>query len=192
MNKFGPSNEDAQWIRKSIAGESESFGCLVQKYQDRLYNSMVHFLRDETEAEDVVQECFVLSYTRLAKFKGNSSFYTWLYRIAVNAAISRRRKKRPQVSVERDLGEFGSQIEGTDAQPSDRMNHEERSRQLHVALQRLHDEHRMILVLREIDGLSYEEIAEIIGKPLGTVRSRLHRARIQLKEELAAYFQDNT
>lgn len=192
MNKFGPSNEDAQWIRQSIAGDSESFGCLVQKYQDRLYNSMVHFLRDETEAEDVVQECFVLSYTRLAKFKGNSSFYTWLYRIAVNAAISRRRKKRPQISVERDLGEFGSRIEGTDAQPSDRMNHEERSRQLHVALQRLHDEHRMILVLREIDGLSYEEIAEIIGKPLGTVRSRLHRARIQLKEELTAYFQDNT
>ena len=192
MNETGPANEDAKWIQRSIAGDAEAFGCLVTKYQNRLYNSMVHFLRDETEAEDVVQESFVLSFTRLAKFKGNSSFYTWLYRIAFNTAISRGRKKRPRVSVERDLGDGGTGIGGDAPAPDARMESSERARQLHEALDRLSEEHRMIIVLREMDELSYEEISEILDTPVGTVRSRLHRARSQLKEELNQYFQDKT
>lgn len=192
MNENGPANEDAKWIQRSVAGDTQAFGCLVAKYQDRLFNSMVHFLRNETEAEDVVQESFVLSFTRLSKFKGNSSFYTWLYRIACNTAISRGRKKRPRVSVERDLGDGGTGIGGNVDSPDARLEANERARQLHEALDRLSDEHRMILVLREMDELSYEEIAEILEMPVGTVRSRLHRARSQLKEELDSYFQDKT
>ena len=189
MNEIGPANEDAKWIERSVSGNTEAFGHLVTKYQNRLYNSMVHFLRDETEAEDVVQESFVLSFTRLSRFRGNSSFYTWLYRIAINTAISRRRKKRPRVSVERDLGDAGTGIGGSDPRPGDRMEEDERAVQLHAALNRLSVEHRLILVLREMDGLSYEEISEILNTPVGTVRSRLHRARSQLKDELTAYFQ---
>ena len=189
MNEIGPANEDAKWIERSISGDTEAFGCLVNKYQHRLYNSMVHFLRDETEAEDVVQESFVLSFTRLSKFRGNSSFYTWLYRIAVNAAISRRRKKRPKVSVERDLGDSGAGIDGSGPRPGDRIEEFERAGQLHAALNRLSEEHRLILVLREMDELSYEEISDILKTPVGTVRSRLHRARSQLKEELTTYFE---
>ncbi|MGI9515801.1 MAG: sigma-70 family RNA polymerase sigma factor [Pirellulaceae bacterium] len=189
MNEMGPANEDARWIERSMSGDTEAFGSLVSKYQNRLYNSMVHFLRDETEAEDVVQESFVLSFTRLASFRGNSSFYTWLYRIAFNTAISRRRRRRPQVSVERDLGEAGSGMGDQGPQPGDRLDADERAGQLHAALNRLNEQHRMILVLREMDQLSYEEISEILDLPIGTVRSRLHRARSQLKEELASYFQ---
>ncbi len=189
MNETGPVNEDARWIESAIAGDAEAFGCLVSKYQNRLYNSMVHFLRDETEAEDVVQESFVSSFTRLSRFRGNSSFYTWLYRIAVNAAISRRRKKRPRVSVERDLGDAATGIDGSGPLPGDQMEQDERSVQLHAALNRLGDEHRLILVLRELDGLSYEDISEVLDTPVGTVRSRLHRARSQLKDELATYFE---
>lgn len=189
MNETGPVNEDAKWIESAIAGDAEAFGCLVSKYQNRLYNSMVHFLRDETEAEDVVQESFVSSFTRLSRFRGNSSFYTWLYRIAVNAAISRRRKKRPRVSVERDLGDAATGIDGSGPLPGDQMEQDERSVQLHAALNRLGDEHRLILVLRELDGLSYEDISEVLDTPVGTVRSRLHRARSQLKDELATYFE---
>lgn len=190
MNEIGPANEDALWIEKSVSGDTEAFGCLVTKYQDRLYNSMVHFLRDEAEAEDVVQESFVLSFTRLDRFRGNSSFYTWLYRIAVNAAISRRRKKRPRTAAERDLGEAAAGIDGAGPVPGDRLEQHERAEQLHEALNRLSDEHRLVLVLREMDGLSYEEISGILETPVGTVRSRLHRARSQLKEELTAYFQE--
>lgn len=189
MNEIGPANEDARWIERSVSGDTEAFGCLVSKYQNRLYNSMVHFLRDETEAEDVVQESFVLSFTRLSRFRGNSSFYTWLYRIAVNAAISRRRKKRPRISVERDLGDAGAGIDGSGPQPGDQLDKDERAGQLHAALSRLSDEHRLILVLREMDGLSYEDISEILKTPVGTVRSRLHRARSQLKDELTTYFE---
>jgi len=188
MNETGPANEDAQWIERSISGDTEAFGCLVSKYQNRLYNSMVHFLRDETEAEDVVQESFVLSFTRLSKFRGNSSFYTWLYRIAVNASISRRRKKRPRVSVERDLADAGVGIDGAGPLPDHQIELDERASQLHAALARLSDEHRLILVMREMEGLSYEEISEVLETPVGTVRSRLHRARGQLKDELAGYF----
>ena len=190
MNEMGPANEDARWIEQSMSGDTEAFGCLVSKYQNRLFNSMVHFLRDETEAEDVVQESFVLSFTRLASFRGSSSFYTWLYRIAFNTAISRRRRRRPKVSVERDLGEAGTGMDDHGPQPGDQMEAAERAVQLHAALNRLNEQHRMILVLREMDGLSYEEISGILDLPIGTVRSRLHRARSQLKDELTSYFQE--
>ena len=190
MNEIGPANEDTQWIEHSLSGVREAFDCLVRKYQNRLYNGMVHFLRDETEAEDVVQESFVLAYTRLSKFRGQSSFYTWLYRIAINAAISRGRKKRPRVSLERDLGDAGVGMPGHDPQPGARIDEQERADQLQAALGRLSEEHRLVLVLRELDGMGYEDIAQILDTPVGTVRSRLHRARHQLKEELATYFEN--
>ncbi len=189
MNEIGPANDDARLIERSVAGDTEAFGRLVTKYQDRLYNSMVHYLRNETEAEDVVQESFILAFTRLASFRGKSAFYTWLYRIAFNTAISRSRRRRPQVSVERDLAESGTGLHGQGPPPDDRLRLDERAAELMAALDRLNDEHRMILVLREMDELSYEEISEILETPVGTVRSRLHRARSQLKEELAEYFQ---
>lgn len=190
MNKSGPANDDLQLIEQSIGGDTEAFGQLVLRYQDRLYNSMVHYLRNETEAEDVVQESFILSFTRLKSFQGKSSFYTWLYRIAFNTSVSRQRKSRPRVSLERDLAGSGKELNGNSPRPELKLELDERSSEIMAALGRLNDEHRSILVLREMDELSYEEISEILDLPVGTVRSRLHRARAQLKEELAGYFQD--
>lgn len=189
MNDPGSANDDARLIERSVSGDSEAFGRLVTRYQDRLYNSMVHYLRNETEAEDVVQETFILAFTRLGSFQGKSAFYTWLYRIAFNTAISRGRRRRPRVSVERDLLDAGTGLDGEGPQPGDQLQQDERAAELMAALGRLNQEHRAILVLREMDELSYEEISEILETPVGTVRSRLHRARGQLKEELAGYFQ---
>ncbi len=191
MNEMRPNNEDAKWIDRSLQGDTDAFGQLVSKYQNRLYNSMVHYLRDEAEAEDVVQEAFVLSFTRLQSFKRQSSFYTWLYRIAFNTAISRSRRRRPRVSIERDLGQAADQLDHDSPKPGQRLETAERVGILMSALDRLSEEHRLILVLREMDELSYEEISEILDLPIGTVRSRLHRARNQLKEEMQHYFQDH-
>lgn len=190
MNETGPGNEDSLWIEQALDGDVDAFGQLVTKYQNRLFSSMVHFLRDEVEAEDVVQEAFVLSFTRLGSFRSHSSFYTWLYRIAFNTAISRRRRQRPRVSVERDLAEAGASLDGHGPKPGQRLETVERAEVLMAALEQLTPEHRAILLLREMDDMGYEEIAETLELPIGTVRSRLHRARCQLKEEMQNYFRD--
>jgi RNA polymerase sigma-70 factor, ECF subfamily len=193
MNMSGnQSPDDSSLINRSVAGDTEAFGELVFRYQDRLYNSLVHYLRNESEAEEVLQDSFILSFTRLSSFQGKSSFYTWLYRIAFNTAISRRRRKRPQVSLERDIVGSGKELDGGAPSPESQLDEQERSTALMAALGRLHEDHRSILVLREMDELSYEEISEILDLPVGTVRSRLHRARAQLKDELAIFFQDDT
>jgi RNA polymerase sigma-70 factor (ECF subfamily) len=189
VNEIDPAIEDARLIEMTVAGDAEAFGRLIARYQDRLYNSLVHYLRNTTEAEDVLQEAFVLAWTRLASFQGKSSFYTWLYRIAFNTAISRRRRQRHHVSVERDLMGAATDIGGSIAGPEAGLEAEERAGELMAAMGRLNEEHRAILVLREMDELSYEDISEILDLPVGTVRSRLHRARSQLREQLAGYFQ---
>jgi RNA polymerase sigma-70 factor (ECF subfamily) len=144
----------------------------------------VHFLGCSTEAEDIAQEAFVLAYTRLESFRGDSAFYTWLYRIAVNSAISHRRRRRPTVSTDRQLP-IDLLTDSSDGHlPEHQLERQESVAQVHQALQLLTDEHREILVLREIEGCDYDAIAEMCDIPIGTVRSRLHRARSQLKIEL--------
>ena len=184
MNEPSAQFDDQQLIRETLDGKPEAFGSLIQKYQNRLYNGMVHVLRNEVEAEDVVQDAFVLAYTKLNTFKGKSAFFTWLYRIAYNAAITRIRRRRPTVSLEGK--DEGQRLDFPDAgsAPSDRMQRDEQSVQLNQALEKLSEEHRSILVLREMEDMDYEAISEILDLPIGTVRSRLHRARGQLKEQL--------
>ena len=165
-------------------GDAEAFGNLVRKYQDRLFNSMVHQLRNESVAEDVVQEAFLAAFNRLETFQGKSSFYTWLYRIAFNAAITIERRRRPNVSLDAQFEQHSLDVPDTMERPSDNVSRSENVKYFYLALDRLTNEHRAILVLREIDDLSYEEIAETLEMPIGTVRSRLHRARMQLKSEL--------
>jgi RNA polymerase sigma-70 factor (ECF subfamily) len=169
--------DDAQLIDETLAGCNDAFGQLVQKYQDRLFNTMVYVAGSHEEAEDVVQEAFVLAFVKLSGFAGRSAFYSWLYRIAFNVFASRRRRKRPEVSVETMREATGGEpVDPTEA-PADALDREERARQVHAALAELSDEHRTILVLREIEGICYETIAEMLELPIGTVRSRIHRAR---------------
>jgi RNA polymerase sigma-70 factor (ECF subfamily) len=176
--------EDAQLIQKTLDGQSAAFGELVRKYQDRLYNTMVHVTGCRDDAQDVVQDAFVQAFVKLDSFQQASAFYTWLYRIAFNVAISHRRRKKPTTSVEETRRSSGDEPSDDDAGPSERLEQEERRRLVQDAIARLSEEHRTILVLREIDGCCYETIAEILELPIGTVRSRLHRARLQLREEL--------
>ena len=175
---------ESQLIDTSLQGDSAAFGKLVQIYQDRLYNAMVHFCGNAVEAEDVVQEAFVQAYLKLASFQRNSAFYTWLYRIAFNTAVSRRRRKRPESSVDQVREQSGDEPVDPGDAPADQMIRDEYVALIHAALARLSEEHRSILVLREFDGCEYEQIAEILSINVGTVRSRLHRARMQLKDHL--------
>lgn len=177
-------NDDAQLIQEALAGKTAAFGQLVEKHQDRLYNTLVHMVGSVEDARDVVQDAFVQAFLKLETFRQNSAFYTWLYRIAFNIAASRYRQRRPTASVERLREASGEEPVDVQPSPPERLEQEERCRQVQQAIAALGDEYRAVLVLREIDGCCYETIAEILELPVGTVRSRLHRARLQLRDEL--------
>ena len=190
MNPTSNTQEDDRLIRQTLAGELSAFESLIGKYQNRLFHSMTQVLRNSTDAEDVVQDAFVKAFTKLSTFRGGSQFYTWLYRIAHNSAISQIRKRKPTESLDHDAGMTAATLEGQHVSPSQRLERQEENRQLSDALNRLKEEQRSVLVLREMEGLDYDAIAEILDVPVGTVRSRLHRARAQLKEELEREFTD--
>ena len=182
--------DDAEFIEKVRGGNSSAFEGLVRKYQNRLYTALVHISGSRQEAEDIAQDAFVQAYRKLHLFAGNSSFYTWLYRIAVNAAISRKRKKRAEYSVEQTQAVTGDEPLDKSERVDERLLREERANIIQVALTRLPEEFRVVLVLREMEAFNYEAISETLDLPVGTVRSRLHRARVQLKEILSKLMRD--
>jgi RNA polymerase sigma-70 factor (ECF subfamily) len=177
-------NSESQLIDESLRGNTTAFGELVRIHQDRLFNAVAHFVGNATEAEDVVQEAFVQAYLKLDTFQRTSAFYTWLYRIAFNTAVSRRRRKHLATSVDSNREHSGEEPADRGEAPDARLLRTEQAGQVQQALATLSDEHRSILVLREIDGLEYEAIGEVLDINVGTVRSRLHRARMALRERL--------
>lgn len=182
--------DDVRLIDETLGGDSAAFGQLVTRYQDRLYNTVVHVVGSSDTAHDVVQDAFVQAYTKLEKFERASAFYTWLYRIAVNLAISRRRREKPMTSVDQVREVLGNEpIDDADP-PAAQLEQRERACQVHRALAALSEEHRTILTLREMEDFSYEQIAEILELPVGTIRSRLHRARMQLRDQLKDVIQE--
>ncbi|MGE3314581.1 MAG: sigma-70 family RNA polymerase sigma factor [Planctomycetaceae bacterium] len=188
------SNDDRELIQECLAGRTEAFGRLVVRYQDRLFGSLLRILDSHDDARDVAQEAFVLAYQKLASFKGNSAFYSWLFRIAMNAAVShRRRSGRQMASVDQAREQSGSDpVDGhPESRPAHALELAERQALVNRALQEVSEEFRTVLVLKEIEDLSYEEIAEIVGIPIGTVRSRIHRARSELREKLDRLFRDD-
>ncbi len=183
-------NDDATLITDALRGNTEAFGQLVCRYQDRLYNAIVHLVGSCDEAYDVVQDAFVQAFVKLASFEGASAFYTWLYRIAFNLAVSRQRRKRPTLSIEQTREVTGKEPLEL-ISPDEPLQREERARQVQRGLAALSEEHRAILIMREMEDFSYEEIADLLGVPLGTVRSRLNRARMQLREQLKEVLQED-
>jgi len=178
-------SDDAQLIDQALAGHSEAFGQLVLRYQDRLFNTIFHVVGHAEDARDIVQEALVQAYLKLSSFQRHSAFYTWLYRIAFNLAVTHRRRKRVSTaSVDRMREVSHMEPEDCGDNPIEALDRKERCGQVQRAIARLADEFRSVLVLREIDGCCYETISEILDLPVGTVRSRLHRARLQLREEL--------
>ena len=176
--------DDVQLINAALDGDSAAFGQLVTRYQDRLYNTLVHVVGSTDTAYDLVQDAFVQAYVKLESFERSCAFYTWLYRIAVNLAISRRRRDKPMASIEHARESLGQEPIGNADPPEARLEQQERACQVRAALAAMSDEHRTILVLREMEGCSYEQIAEVLDLPIGTIRSRLHRARLQLRDQL--------
>ena len=185
-------NNDTQLIAATLAGDSSAFGDLVVRYQDRLFNMLVRLVGCEQEARDVAQEAFLQAWQKLSSFRGNAKFTTWLYRVAFNIAISRRRKAKPALSVERLREEAGEEPADHTLQPDEPLMTQERIAMVERALSELKEEQRFIVTLREMDELSYEEIAEILDVPVGTVRSRLFRARDELRKVLSRRMADHT
>ena len=184
--------DDAALIDETLAGQTQAFGQLVTKYQDRLYNAMVHVLGSADDAQDIAQEAFVQAFVKLDTFKRTSAFYTWLYRIAFNRAISLRRRKRLTNSLEQARETSGEEPAGKEGSPVEYMEQQDRVAQVQAALTQLSEEHRSVLVLRDMEGLHYDEISEILNLPVGTVRSRLHRARMQMRGQLKTVLQEDT
>ena len=177
-------NNDAQLIEAAREGDKTAYGRLVERYQNRLYNALVRVVGCSEEARDVTQEAFVRAWVKFDSFRGASAFYTWLYRIGFNLAMSRRRQSRPVASLDAARAAAGIEPVDPDGGPEAAASRRELAAQVHAALARLHEDHRQILVLREIEGCDYETISEILEIPVGTVRSRLFRARMQLREQL--------
>ena len=171
----------------------DSFNVLVRRYQDRLVHSLEHALGSREDACDAAQQAFVSAWRRLDTFRQDASFYSWLYRIAMNAAISGKRKLRlPTTSLDTQVENTGVQPvdERSDTDPGHQMASAERVRLVQQSLLELAEEFRQPLVLKEMDGFSYEEIASILNIPIGTVRSRIFRARRELTERLHRLFDD--
>jgi RNA polymerase sigma-70 factor (ECF subfamily) len=184
----GPSvNDEEELIQSALAGNNGSFEVLVVRYQDRLYTAMISVVGNADEAEDVVQEAFIQAYLKLDTFQQNSRFFTWLYRIAFNFALAKRRKKRGNVSLDESRETAGLEPEFHGDAPEIRMSRSEDIALIHRALALLTEDHRSILVLREMEDMAYEEIAEVLSISIGTVRSRLNRARLALKTQLEKF-----
>jgi len=182
------NEDDRRAISECLNGRPDAFGDLVRRYQDRLFNAVLRIVDNADDALDVVQDSFLNAFQSLGTFKGDAEFFTWLYRIAFNAAVSQRRKKRAVLSL--DAGRNGEAVvdpadDSEGIRPGEELERSEQHTAIHSALNRLSIEHRAVLVMKDLDGLKYEQIAEVTGVPIGTVRSRLHRARLELRDLLA-------
>jgi RNA polymerase sigma-70 factor (ECF subfamily) len=184
--------DDKPLVRAAQRGDRAAFRALVERYQRRVYQLAVSMLKDPDDAMDIVQETFVRVHRYLPSFKGDSSFFTWTYRIAANLCLDASRKKGRGERVEID--EFDADIEAhmdppsaAFAGPQHAALNEELKEKIDEALQGLSENHRAILLLRELDGLSYEELAKVLGIRKGTVMSRLFHARLKMQRKLREY-----
>jgi RNA polymerase sigma-70 factor (ECF subfamily) len=186
---MGDSVTDQQLIERIKRGEKSAFDLLVLKYQQRIINLVSRFVRNPTDALDVTQEAFIKAYRALPNFRGESAFYTWMYRIAVNTAKNHLavQSRRP-FEAEQDISEI-EQIEGDNAlkeyaTPENLLLRDELQARVINAIDNLPNDLQMAITLREVEGLSYDEIATVMECPIGTVRSRIFRAREAIDSQL--------
>jgi RNA polymerase sigma-70 factor (ECF subfamily) len=190
----GPEvNEDAALVQAARQGDLRAYDELVRRYQERIYATVYHMTSNHEDANDLAQETFIKAYSALKSFKGDSSFYTWVYRIAVNKTINFLKQRKNKVSL--SLNDLDFNIENdpelvafvSDKTPRRDIALSELQEKLNKALQKLSDVHRMVVTLHDVQGLSHEEIANIMDCNVGTVRSRLFYARQQLQAYLSDY-----
>ena len=179
--------DDHQLVELCRGGDNTAFDVLVVRHQDRLFHSLLSMLKSREDALDIAQSALLQAHRKLDTFRGDSAFYSWLYRIAVNLALSWLRKQKvPSVSIDALHDESGYEVvaEHRDSQPLASLLRDEHRRVVRETLAELPDEFRTVLVMKEFDALSYDEIASLTQVPIGTVRSRIHRGRGELAQRL--------
>jgi RNA polymerase sigma-70 factor (ECF subfamily) len=181
---------DRQLVARAQRGDKQAFELLVEKYQRKLARLLSRFIRDPAEVEDVTQEAFIKAYRALPAFRGDSAFYTWLYRIGINTAknylmaMGRRAPTSTEVEAEEAEGfEEGEQLRDINT-PESMLLSNEIARTVNATIEQLPEELRTAIQMREIEGMSYEDIAKAMDCPIGTVRSRIFRAREAIAEQL--------
>ncbi|QQR91127.1 MAG: sigma-70 family RNA polymerase sigma factor [Myxococcales bacterium] len=198
--KHPEHNREAElrWVERARAGDHAAFEALFNQYRGRAYSVALGILKHPEDASDAVQEAFIKAYRNLGSFQGNSNFYTWFYRILMNLAIdhTRRRRRAPNAQFDEQLGHNSEAVSGAaadllphmqDGNPGSVSARRELREKIQAALETLSEEHRAVILLREIEGLSYDEIAEALEIPKGTVMSRLFHARKNMQDALSPY-----
>ena len=185
--------EDALLVRQVQAGEAHAFTQLVAKYQDRVFNTCWRICGHAEDARDLTQDTFLKAFESIDTFRGRSAFYTWVFRIAVNLSLSHRRKgvHRAALSIDRPVragdertAPAASLVDRNASDPSRAVTHAETAEQVTAALASIEPDHRVVIVLRDVEGFDYQEIADILDLAVGTVKSRLFRGRLALRERL--------
>ncbi len=185
---------EAEQIEKARNGDARAFGDLIGKYERKIFRLAQHITQNREDAEDVLQETFLKAYEHLNQFQGNSKFYTWIVRIAVNQALMKLRKRKTDKTVSMDEGiDTGEdvvvrEIAAWDEDPEQRYSREELNEILTAAVDSLAPAYRTVFVLRDVEDLSTEETAEALELSIPAVKSRLLRARLQLREKLSKFF----
>ncbi len=178
---------DRELVARCQHSDPDAFGELVSRHQDRIYTAISRFCGNAEDACDITQRAFINAFRKIQEFKGDAAFSTWIYRIAFNQAISfRRENRRTAVSLYSRDDELVTEP-ADDRSPDEGLESQETRRKVQQALDLLEEEDRKIILLKDLQGHSYDEIAEIMRIPKGTVRSRLHRARLELKGKLKAF-----
>jgi RNA polymerase sigma-70 factor (ECF subfamily) len=174
---------DSVLVRAAQNGNHRGFDLLVKRHQDRLFRSVFAVVRSAAVAEDITQDAFVRAFVNIASFRGNSQFYSWLFRIALNCRRKYLGRRIQNVPLEAAVSNNITSERAID-QPDLRLIQSERVQAVRLALGRIEPRHREILILREYEGMNYQAIADLLGVPLGTIRSRISRARKRLRREL--------
>lgn len=183
-------DSDQVLVKRTQQGDTRAFEVLVIKYQQQVFSLIYRLTNDRQVVEDLAQDIFHNAYRAIQNFQGKSSFFTWLYRITVNTCINHtkhQRTRRAVTSIEENVyGDHPASFETIDG-PERAMENKELANQIAEAMSSLSEDKRTIILLRDLEGLSYEQIADIMGCPIGTVRSKLFRAREKMQSKLRAY-----
>lgn len=179
---------DEELVEGVKKGNIDAFEDIVKKYENKVYGIVFHMMKNQNEVEDLAQEVFLKVYKNLDKFKGDSSLYTWIYKITVNLCLDELKKRKNIIYLDEKIsvedGEIDKELPSNERSQEELYEDKELKENLHRCINKLPDKQKMMIVLRDIKGFSYDEIAKITNNKIGTVKSQINRARLKLKELL--------